>query len=429
MVYLKDISYMLSHIFFMAFIYLFLTHRYTKGKTIAICFFNCTVMNLLDLLKLNLFPDSALCYFVTTIAQIAIAQLTGLFIAKKRDSRVLFISLSASNYVIVGSITASIVYICTANIYLALVGNLFMHLAILLVLYLRIGTIFHKFCERDMKKSWWELCLIPVFFFCSFSCLAFFPYTLYEYPQNMLVSIFLMITMLVSYVVVLRYLDRETEQVERYWKNVLLETHIKELEGQHYLVEQSERNLKVLRHDIRHYSIMIDSLLDQREYDKIRSITGHINEVVDENKVERYCENLIVNTILLKMAEQAKAFRIALHLDIQIPRQIPLNEYELALVLANLLENAVFCVKDLHEEKRSVSAKIHCTQSYLLIDMNNAYEGEIHFDPRTGLPQSAKGTGHGLGMQSVAYFSERLGGTLDCCCKDQRFRIILFANY
>lgn len=429
MIYVKNISYMLSHIFFMAFIYLFLTHRYTKRKTAAICFFSCTVMNLLDLLKLNLFPDSALCYFATTVVQIVIAQLTGLFIAKKRDSRVLFISLSASNYVIVGSITASILYICTANIYLALVGNVFMHLVILLVLYLRIGTIFHKFCERDMKKSWWELCLIPVFFFCSFSCLAFFPYTLYEYPQNILVSIFLMITMLVSYVVVLRYLDRETEQVERYWKNLLLEAHIKELEGQHYLVEQSERNLKVLRHDIRHYSVMIDSLLDQREYGKIRSITGHINEVVDENKVERYCENLIVNTILLKMAEQAKASRTALQLDIQIPRQIPLNEYELAMIVANLLENAVFCVKDLSEEKRSVSAKIHCTQRYLLIDMNNAYEKEIRFDPRTGLPQSAKGTGHGLGMQSVADFSERLGGTLDCYCKDQRFRIILFANY
>lgn len=141
------------------------------------------------------------------------------------------------------------------------------------------------------------------FFFCSFSCLAFFPYTLYEYPENILVSIFLMITMLVSYVVVLRYMDSEMKQQEEYWKNVMFESYIKGLESQYYLVEQSERNLKVLRHDMRHYSMMIDSLLAQEEYNEIRNIVAHINEVVMENKVTRYCENLIVNTVLLKVAE------------------------------------------------------------------------------------------------------------------------------
>lgn len=107
-----------------------------------------------------------------------------------------------------------------------------------------------------------------------------------------------MITMLVSYVVVLRYMDSEVKQNEGYWKNVMFESYIKGLESQHYLVEQSEQNLKILRHDMRHYSMMIDSLLDQGEYNEIRNIVAHINEVVVENKVARYCENLIVNTIL-----------------------------------------------------------------------------------------------------------------------------------
>ena len=216
MTYLKDVSFSLSHIFFLVFVYLFMIHRYSKRKTLVICFVSCAVTNILDLLKLHLFPGSPPVYFFTTITQIAIAQLSGLFISKRRNSRVLFIGLSASNYVIVGSIAAPILYICTGNVHLALAGNLLMHLVILLLLYGRIGNIFHKFCERDFGRSWWSLCLIPVFFYCSFSCLAFFPYTLYEHPENILVTIFLMITMLVSYVVVLRYLDTETKQVEDY---------------------------------------------------------------------------------------------------------------------------------------------------------------------------------------------------------------------
>lgn len=429
MVYLKDISYTLSHIFFMAYIYLFLTRRFSKKITFAVCFAVCFAMNLLDYLKLNLFADSGVIYFFTTILQIAMAQFTGLFIAKKRDSRVLFIGLSASNYVIVGSITASILYIYTQNIRVALVGNIIMHLVILWVLNVKIADIFHMFCERDLGKSWWELCLIPVFFYCCFSCLAFFPYTLYEHPQNILVSIFLMVTMLVSYVVVMRYLHSEAKQVEAYWKNVMFESYLKGLESQNYLVERSEQNLRILRHDMRHYSSMIDSLLSQENYEEIRKIAGHISDVVDENKVEKYCENLIVGTILLKMAEQAKLFQIKLHMDALIPKEIPVNEYEFAMVVANLLENALYAVKDLEEEKRNVHAKIHCTAEYLLIDMENECKGTVSFDSLTGLPKSGKGAGHGLGMQSVQAFSDKLGGNITCYCENNLFRMILFAKF
>lgn len=426
--YVKNISYMFSHVFFLVFIYLFMVHRYSKRKTVAICVASCLIMNLLDHFKLNMHTGNRYVYFFTTITQIAIAQFTGLLISKKRNSRVLFISLSASNYVIVGSITASILYILTGNTYLALAGNLLMHLVILSVLYYKIGTIFHKFCERDSQKSWWGLCLIPVFFFCSFSCLAFFPYTLYDYPENILVSIFLMITMLVSYVAVMRYLDSETKKVEEYWKNVMFESYIKGLESQNYLVEQSEQNLKILRHDMRHYSMMIDSLIDQKEYEEIRNVTGHINEVVNENKVERYCDNLIINTILSKIAKQAQAQHITLHLDVLIPRQIPVNEYEFAMVLANLLENAVFSLQDAKPSKKYVDAKIHCTTDYLLIDMENECTQEIIFDSITGLPTSRKGKGHGLGMQSVQAFSDKLGGSIECYCENHRFRIIVFVK-
>lgn len=429
MLYVKNISYMLSHIFFIVFIYLFLIHRYSRKRTLIICFFSCAVMNLLDYFKLNLFSDSKLFYFCTTIIQITIAQFTGLSISRTRDTKTLFISLSASNYVVVGSITASILYILTGSVGIAIAGNLLMHLAILLVLFRKIGSIFHRFCERDLQTSWWGLCLIPVFFFCCFSCLAFFPNTLYDHPENILVSIFLIITMLVSYVAVLRFLDSETKHVDAYWKNVMFESYIKGLESQGYLVEQTERNLKILRHDMRHYSMMINSLLDQKEYDEIRNIAGHINDVIDENKVDRYCENLVVNTVLTKMAKQADSFQIALHSDILIPRQIPVNEYEFAMVLANLLENAIHSAKNLEPAKRFINVKVHCNAEHLLIDMENECAQEILFDSTTGLPKSRRGKGHGLGMQSVQAFCDKLGGTIDSYCENHRFRIILFVKF
>ncbi len=429
MIYVKNISYMMSHVFFLVFLYLFMVHRYSKKKTLAICFLSFLFTTVMSQLKLNIFPDSSVFYFFITIIQIIAAQLTGLLISEKRDSRTLFIGLSSSNYVLIGSIIASILYIITGSTSLSLAGNLLSHVIILLVLFYKVRTTIFKFCERDMEKTRWEICLIPVFFYCSFSSIAFFPLTLYDHPENILVSIFLMITMLVSYVVVLRYLDSETKQVEEYWKNVMFESYIKGLESQNYLAEQAERNLKILRHDMRHFSAMIESFLDQEEYTEIKNITGHINEVVNENKVNQYCENLIVNTILMKMAEQAKSLQITLHLDVLIPRQLPVNEYEFAMVLANLLENAVFSTKNASLSEKSIDAKIHCVKEYLLIDMENECEQEVRFDSVTGLPKSRRGKGHGLGMQSVQAFCDKMGGTIDCYCENNRFRIILYVKF
>ena len=78
-------------------------------------------------------PDNALFYFIITIIQIIAAQLTGLLISERRNAKTLFVGLSASNYVLVGSIIASILYIFTDNIIVSLTGNLLAHIIILLI--------------------------------------------------------------------------------------------------------------------------------------------------------------------------------------------------------------------------------------------------------------------------------------------------------
>ena len=109
--YFRSSYYAISHIFLMLFIYLFVTHRYSKEKTIGICFSSFFVLTISDCLKLNMFPDSDICYVVVTILQIFVTQFTGIYISDTRDSRALFMGLTASNYVIAGSLAASILHI------------------------------------------------------------------------------------------------------------------------------------------------------------------------------------------------------------------------------------------------------------------------------------------------------------------------------
>lgn len=429
MEYFVNISYMISHVFLMLFIYLFIKQRYSKKVTAGICIGAGVFITLLDSIKLTIFPDSNICYCIVTIIQIIITQFTAFFISEKRSSRDIFMGLSASSYVIAGSISAVILHICTKNEYLALVGSSLVHLLLLVILCRRIRKIWLKNYEREYMKNWWELCLIPVFFYCSFTFIAFFPHTLYENPDNILGIAIFLVTMLVSYIVVLRYVESETERTNIYWKNVIFETYIRGLEDQYYLVEQSEQNLRILRHDMRHYSGMIDTLLEQGEYNEIKKITKYIHDEVDDNKITKYCNNLIVNAIFSKIMEKAKSVDVEVQLDIQMPKEIVVNDYELASVVANLLENAITCVKGLEKEERKVEGKLYCTEEYLLIEMKNKYKGEIEFDSINGLPKSKKGKNHGLGMKSVSAFSEKIGGSVACNLNNDVFHILVYAKF
>ncbi len=427
--YFQNISYTVSHVFLMLFLYLFITHRYSKPITKAICIASCVILNVTDLIKLNLYPTNDLIYLFVTIFQIIVTQYTGILIAKKRNAKVLFMGLSASNYVIIGSVFASILYIYTGYVLPALAGSIAIHTLLLYILYGNIRNIWLRQYEKEYTRGWWKLCLIPVFFYCSFSFVAFFPRTLYENPQNIPGIIFFTITMLVSYVVVLQYIETEADQKNTYLKNVLFESYIKGLENQFYLVEQSEQNLKILRHDMRHFSSMISHLLDQKEYDEIRNTLSYINDVTDENKVVKYTNNLMVNTIISKMMARAASFAATVHLDIDVEKEIPVNNYEFSAVIANLFENALICVKNFEPEKRTIELKVHCSQKQLFIQTKNAFREKITFDTQTGLPKSKKGEDHGLGMQSMLAFSDKIDGTIDCFCENGVFQMILFARF
>ncbi len=427
--YFDNISYMLSHMFLMLFLYLFITHRYSKAVTRGICFGSFLFLTVTDCLKLNFFPDSRLCYAVVTVIQIFVTQFTGIFISVKRNWKVLFMGLSASNYVIVGSVTASILYIYTEEPWISLAGSCLVHAVILYILYKGIRDIWLRQYEKEYTDSWWELCLVPVFFYCSFSAISFFPNTLYDIPENIPGILCFLATMFVSYAVVLRYVESDSKRKDIYWKNVLFESYIKGLENQYYLVEQAEKNMKILRHDLRHYSSMLTLLLDQGEYEEIKKIVAHVNDMAEENKVVKYCQNVIVNTIISKMMERAESSDIQVNLELRVKKEIPVNDYEFTAVIANLIENAIICVRNYEKEKRHIDVKIHCDQEHLLIQMQNEYEGEVVLDPETGLPQSGKGGDHGLGMQSFLAFSEKIEGDFACECKDGVFLIMLFAKF
>ena len=109
---------------------------------------------------------------------------------------------------------------------------------------------------------------------------------------------------------------------------------------------------------------------------------------------------------------------------ISLTDALPVNEGELAIVLANALENAIHANLELPRNQRKIRCKMVGTPGVML-EISNPCMGNISFDS-DGLPV-AKREGHGLGVQSICAFCRKHGAV---CQFDQtdgwfRFRLVL----
>ena len=95
---------------------------------------------------------------------------------------------------------------------------------------------------------------------------------------------------------------------------------------------------------------------------------------------------------------------ISMEIKVDLPEELPVDAFELSIVFANALENAIQAVKGLPEDQRRIVCK-SVTYPRFMVEISNSYAGKIIFDQR-GVPVADK-PGHGIGTRSIVAFAEK----------------------
>ena len=122
--------------------------------------------------------------------------------------------------------------------------------------------------------------------------------------------------------------------------------------------------------------------------------------------------------------DQAKRQGISVETKISLSDTLPVDEGELAIVLANALENAIHANLALSQDQRQIHCKMMGSPSVML-EISNPCTGRITFDSN-GLPVAQR-EGHGLGVQSISAFCRKSGAVCQFDLTDGwfRFRLVL----
>lgn len=200
-----------------------------------------------------------------------------------------------------------------------------------------------------------------------------------------------------------------------------LELQMKQIINQFQIRVEKDKQMKIIRHDTRHVLTIVSTLLKEGKKKKaIEFIDEQIN-IIDSTKVATYCKDALINAIIYYYKELCDKNNINLKIRIKnIDKQLKISTSEVAIVLANCLENAFKAVNNL-KENREIDFKFINNDGVLLMQISNNYEGTIKLD-RKNRP-IAGNSNHGIGTKSIQEFVTKYNLMLDYEITDTRFSI------
>lgn len=268
-----------------------------------------------------------------------------------------------------------------------------------------------------------SFCIMPFFYYVFDYTTTV--YTTLLYAGNPLVVEFIPFLMCICYFIFCviycrQYENQQQIDTQNYFMQLKQAQFAKEMEN----MKQNEKNVALLRHDMRHFLNNIAVLIENKESDKALEYINSLIKKTERTITKRYCANEAMNVILLSNADTLEKLGIDLRYTITVPSKLDISDMDLTVILQNAIENAIHAVAGLPSDKRYINLSVTRKNGKLLISVENPYSTAPIMEHN--IPVSSQ-KGHGLGTQSIRLTADRLGGNCQFSVTDKRFivRVII----
>ena len=206
--------------------------------------------------------------------------------------------------------------------------------------------------------------------------------------------------------------------------NKFLSMQLTSLKEYSHFIEGANQKMAVIRHDIRHYNRLLIKLIQDGEFDAALKLITANDEHMEETAIKSFCPSPIINAALSLYISKAEQEQIPLSHKIILPSLLHVDENELAMLICNLLENAIQANYKQPEEARGIAITAKAEKNQLILAVSNRFDGDVPLSD-DGLPFSNK-AGHGLGTRALADFKEKYHATVLCSQKNGWFKIMIY---
>ena len=209
------------------------------------------------------------------------------------------------------------------------------------------------------------------------------------------------------------FFTKKAEKKLALYQKELLETHYQEVDNMY-------RQIRGWRHDYRNHIQTMKAYAAAEDWEAI----CHYLELLDEDltTVDTVIKtgNAMTDAILNSKISLARAKKIQVIADADIPVKLKCSEIDLCCILGNLFDNAIEASLQLPEEKRLIRIYMDMKNTQLYISFTNFTAGK-KLEKQGNLFKSTKGEGHGLGLVRMDEIINRLDGYISRNSEDGAF--------
>lgn len=184
----------------------------------------------------------------------------------------------------------------------------------------------------------------------------------------------------------------------------------------HYQTLLIEHNKQVsLRHDLKNHLLVLNRLTSQGELDKIGEYLKAMCQETYNATGDIHTGNLTADALIDIKKQAALAENISFTCELLLPGELLLEDFDLCIVLGNLLDNAIQASGRIPEPKdRRIILRAKTVKRNLLLEIRNTTADEPtlrHFGFEN----------YGTGLQNVKNIIEKYHGVMDISLEDSQF--------
>ena len=325
-------------------------------------------------------------------------------------SMILFLSMLFGFFVPYGS----------SRIFIMMITAILAIIAVYIVLILRFGKLLMKKLFEGGSKSEWALYMIT-------SIVAYTSLFVLRkiHVQNNLLHFGALLFLMWSYFIlcfaILNTHEKSKQKQEKdFARNIISSSR------EHYKkMNEMYESLGIMRHDYKYHLKTIGELANSGDIEEIKKYLNELAEQTPDSQLTLYCSNSVLNALLSNYAENCAKLDISFDVRLALPKTLSIPNYEICIIIGNLLENAVeACQKIENERKIELVAKTQGAQLALMV--KNSFNGEAI--EKDGLPVSVKKDG-GFGLRSVRAITDRYDGHILTEWDKDTFTVYVMVKY
>ena len=196
------------------------------------------------------------------------------------------------------------------------------------------------------------------------------------------------------------------------------------LQNQYQQYKQSRESIELINfkyHDLKH---QIEVLRKEQDPEKRNAFLNQMEDEIKQYELQNKTGNGVLDTVLTSKSMYCDAHGITLTSVVDGSLLDFMETMDICSIFGNALDNAIESVLKIDEkEKRLIHVSVSQQKAFVMIRVENYFEGNLDFDKGQLMTTKKEKQFHGYGIKSIRYTAQKYDGAVDISTEDNWFNL------